>query len=190
MNVAVLRGTARAVGVGDVVDVDVDETGLTLAGTRLRADCNGIAELFVLWKMSGRGKRAGNSRKFKTHHNNVVRPAGGQIVEEAREVSRSAEVLRRARVDVEQLLHVEELNAVVDGLGANDHVLLVTLYLTPSGERRMLRQASEVLDLAVLCDLGESGAIFLTDGNELATVLGDPAPSVGTLTSEGTKVGV
>jgi hypothetical protein len=49
-----------------------------------------------------------------TYHYDVVRAAGGKIVEPAREIGLGAEVLWRGRGESEELLHVEELYAMVD----------------------------------------------------------------------------
>jgi hypothetical protein len=49
-----------------------------------------------------------------TYHYDVVRAAGGQIVEPAREIGLGAEVLGSRRGESEELLHVEELHAMVD----------------------------------------------------------------------------
>ena len=49
-----------------------------------------------------------------TYHHDVVRSSGGQIVEPARKISLGAEVLGSGRGEGKELLHVEELHAMVD----------------------------------------------------------------------------
>lgn len=54
--VAVLVGAARAVRVGNIIDVDVDQTRSAGTATRLSADSDGISELFILRPVSERTK--------------------------------------------------------------------------------------------------------------------------------------
>jgi hypothetical protein len=49
-----------------------------------------------------------------TYHYDVVRSSGWQIVEPARKIGLGAEVLGSRRGESEELLHVEELYAMVD----------------------------------------------------------------------------
>lgn len=51
-----------------------------------------------------------------TYHYDVVRAAGGQVVEPARQIGLGAEVLGSRRGESEELLHVEELYSMVDAL--------------------------------------------------------------------------
>lgn len=48
VDIAVLTSAARAVWVGNVVDVDVDQSSSAFAVARLRANGNGVAKLLVL----------------------------------------------------------------------------------------------------------------------------------------------
>jgi hypothetical protein len=57
VNVAVDFSAARTVWVGDVVDVDVDQSGSAGAGARLSPNSNGISELLVLLRISEYSKR-------------------------------------------------------------------------------------------------------------------------------------
>lgn len=52
VDITILSGTARAVRLRDIVDVDVDQTRSALAVARLSADGDGIAELLVLATVS------------------------------------------------------------------------------------------------------------------------------------------
>lgn len=56
VHVAVLVGAARAVRVGNIIDVDVDQSRSAGTATRLSADGDGISELFVLRLVSERIK--------------------------------------------------------------------------------------------------------------------------------------
>jgi hypothetical protein len=64
MNVTVTFSAARTVWVGDVVDVDVDQSGSAGAGTRLSSDGDGISELLVLLHISGYPKHRGREQKL------------------------------------------------------------------------------------------------------------------------------
>ena len=50
----------------------------------------------------------------------------GKALEMTYEVFRVAKRHRLCRIDVEQLLHVEDLNAVTLSLAANDHQIILT----------------------------------------------------------------
>lgn len=56
VDITILSGTARAVRLRDIVDVDVDQTRSALAVARLSADSDSIAELLVLKRVSERVK--------------------------------------------------------------------------------------------------------------------------------------
>lgn len=48
VNITILTSAAGAIGAGNIVDVDVDQSSSTLAVARLRANGDGIAKLLVL----------------------------------------------------------------------------------------------------------------------------------------------
>lgn len=68
-------------------------------------------------------------------------------------------------------LHVEDLDAVVDGLTSNDHEVVLATDLAPRAGRRVLGQTSQVRQLAILGDLSECSSILLADGNEFAAII-------------------
>ena len=112
VDVAVAAGAAGGAGLGGVLEVDEDEARVAPFVAGHGADGDGVLLLLV--------------------DDDVVRGADGQAVEVARQV-----VLRegdgRGRVDVEQLLPVEDLHAVLARLGADDDVVLVAADLAPDG---------------------------------------------------------
>jgi hypothetical protein len=61
-------------------------------------------------------------------------------------------------------------------LAADNHVVLEAANLPPDAADRVRREPTEVLQLAVLLDFGECGAVKLADGNELPAVRSCPAP--------------
>lgn len=166
VNIAVLASAAWAVRVRNVVEVDVDQSGSAGGVARCRANSNGIAEFLVLLPslVSATSRFNGSVPQHVTYHYNIVRATDWQIVEPARKVSRGAEILRGTRVEIKELLHVEELNAVVDRLRSDHHVITVSFHFAPSRiivQFCLLREASDVRDLALFGDLSESSAISL-----------------------------
>lgn len=55
----------------------------------------------------------------------------------ANEVISIAKGDRRRRVDVDQLLHVEDLNAMADRLATDDHQVVLATDLAPRAGRRV-----------------------------------------------------
>jgi hypothetical protein len=103
VHVAVLAGASGAGWVGGVGHVDVDEPSSACTVPGRCADCDGVVEFGV--------------------NDDVVTAAPGQVGEASDDVVSSAEVDRVCRVEVEKFLHVEDLNAVVNGLAADKHVV-------------------------------------------------------------------
>lgn len=83
------------------------------------------------------------------------------------------------RVDGEQLLQVEDLDAGAGRLGADEDVVLVGPDLAPGRGAAVGGQAAEVPELALLGDLDEGGALVLAEGDELAAVARGPAGGRG-----------
>ena len=103
-------------------------------------------------------------------------PPDGQLIEVSGEVFLGEEG-RAGWVQVEKLLHVEDLNAVLDRLRADDDQVAECPDLSPPrADRVVLRESAEVDQLALRGDLGEGCSIVLADCNELAPVLGCPSP--------------
>jgi hypothetical protein len=87
------------------------------------------------------------------------------------------EVLWAGRVEVENLLEVEELDTVLDGLGANDNNVANDTDLAPVGANAViLGESAEVDKFALLADLCKGGAVVLANGNELTPVGRGPTP--------------
>lgn len=167
VDVTITSSTPRGGGVRRISHVDEDQSSpagqvVPVPHGLVATDgpsSNGIPELLV--------------------HDNVVRPPDGQLVKVAREVL-LGEDGRAVRVQVEQLLHVEDLHAVLDGLGAdNDQVAEGPDFPPPRADGVVLREAAEVDQLALRGYLGEGGPVVLADGDELAPVLGRPSPRGG-----------
>jgi hypothetical protein len=64
VNVAVHFSAARTVWVGDVVDIDINQSGGAGAGARLSSDSDGISELLVLLHVSERFKHGSNGERL------------------------------------------------------------------------------------------------------------------------------
>jgi hypothetical protein len=78
-------------------------------------------------------------------------------------------------VDIEQLLHVEDLDTVVHSLTTNNHEVVLPADLAPRAGRGVLREASQIRELALLGDLGECSTILLPDGDKFASIVGCPS---------------
>lgn len=178
VDVAVSGSTARGGDVGRVADVKEDQP--TTAGQVVTdtdglvatdgTSSNGVVELLV--------------------DDNVVGAADGELVPMAGKLS-LGEVLGVGRVEVEDLLHVEELHTVLDGLGANDEEVIDDTDLTPVGAKTaILGETSDVAKLALAGDLGKGGTVVLTDGDELTAVGRGPAPRRGASSAPAAQVGV
>lgn len=76
------------------------------------------------------------------------------------------------------------------GLTADDDVVLVSAEFTPDGLGRVLREATEVDELARRGDLSEGGTISLSNNGKLATVGAGPTPGRRSLAGGRAKVGV
>jgi hypothetical protein len=84
------------------------------------------------------------------------------------------------------LLDIKELDAVTDGLRANDDQAAgENTDLSPVAAQAIGGQVAEVDELALAGDLSEGGTVVLAEGDDLSAVLGGPTPrgrtaSVGT----------
>ena len=93
------------------------------------------------------------------------------------------EVGRAGGVQSKELLHIEDLDARVDGLGANDGVVAKDSNFAPlRTDRVVLREATEVDKLAFAGDLCKRGAIVLANCYELTAILRSPSPRRGAST--------
>jgi hypothetical protein len=85
---------------------------------------------------------------------------------------------------LEQLLHIEELNAMANALRSDDKSVSDLLDLAPDDAVVAGRQASKVFELTLLGDFCESGTVGLANGDELsAGTLVSPAPATRALTN-------
>ena len=168
VDIAVLGRATLLVRLGDVVDVDENEsssTSVIAASTATTTNSNSVTLLLV--------------------GNNVVRTtdnslAFGKVVEPGSEVLRRIESLRLLRVQLEQLLEVEDLNSVTFTLGTDKEVVTQGLHLVPDDRRCLSRKATKVLELTLLGDLRKSSTIGLTNSNELTSLV-RPTPRTRSL---------
>jgi len=143
MRVSISTGAARLVGVTRVVEVDVFQTSSASLVTRLRADCNRILVIPV--------------------NDNVVSPSDRQIVKESLEVLGSVESDGLAGVDGRDLVHVEDLDVVAYGFGADDGEVVEHADLAPGRAERVLGwQTSEVSEFTLFVDFDEGCAGVLS----------------------------
>jgi hypothetical protein len=120
--------------------------------------------------------------------NNIVSPTNRQQSGKV-----ASEILLRVKdnwalgVDLEKLLHVEDLNTVTDGFGSDDDVVLVRADLAPLGGDRVLGQTTKVDELSLLGDFCERSAVVLTDSDKLPSGIGSPSPRGRASTAGATK---
>ena len=172
VHVAVLAGTAGGTGVCGVLEVDVLQAGAAGLVAGLGADSNGVLIVPV--------------------DDNVVGAADGEgVAEQTCEVLLGVKDLGALGVERQELVEVEDLDVVANGLGADDNVVVQDTDLAPAGADGVLcREAAEVLDLALLGDLDESSSAELADDTELTSVLGSPTPGRGSTTLGTTDISV
>jgi hypothetical protein len=114
-----------------------------------------------------------------------VRAAGNAIGDvHPANVLLDIEDLRVPGAQLEQLLHIEKLNAVASALRSDDESVSDLLDLAPDDAVVAGRQAAKVFELTLLGDLCESGTVGLANGDELsAGTLVSPAPATRALTN-------
>jgi hypothetical protein len=80
VNVAVQFGAPRTVWVGDVVNIDVDQSGSAGAGARLSPDGDGISELLILLHISEYPKHNEEEQRLYDDDSPLRRCENGQQV--------------------------------------------------------------------------------------------------------------
>lgn len=175
VGVAILRRAASLEGLVGVLHVNEDgptSTGVVAAGAATAAHGNSVAELLV--------------------GNNVVGAAGNTIGEvHPANISPDVEGLRVPRAQLEQLLHVEELDAVAGTFRSDDQSVSDLLDLAPDDGVIVGGQTTEVFELTLLGDLSEGSTVGLANGNKFsATLLVCPTPAATALADGITKLGV
>lgn len=109
-------------------------------------------------------------------HNDVVRPPDGQLVEVSSEII-LCEDSWALWVQVKKLLHIEDLDAMLDSLGADDYYIAERPDLSPPRpDGVVLGKPAEVDQLSLRGDLCEGCSIVLANCNEFAAVLRGPSP--------------
>ena len=199
MYVSITSCTARTPGVSRVGHVEINKT--TAAGevashsdglvAAHRSNGNGV--VFLLVDLQDMRLVITNSllrnNTAKTHHN-VVCAANWKFIPMTSKIS-LREVRRTGRVQFKQLLHVEDLNSMVDGLGTDDSIVTEDSDLPPVGaDWVVLRKATKVDHLAFRTNLSERSAIILADGDEFTATVGGPAPARGSTSVVAAKIGV
>jgi hypothetical protein len=177
MSVAILGGTSGLVWLVGIVHVDEDYatcTGVVAAGAATTSNCGRPALFFV----GDDVMRAAGDAVSDVHPTNIFRNQWPCV-----------ESLGFLGGELEQLLHVEELDSVTDSLTADDQSVSDLLDLTPDDAVVAGGETSEVFELAVLGDLSEGCTVGLTDGDEL-TALVSPSPAAGSFTNSVAKLGV
>jgi len=76
---------------------------------------------------------------------------------------------------------------VADTFGADDEAVANNLDLTPDDGVVVGGEATKVLELAILGDLGEGGTVSLTDGNEVSALV-RPTPGTTSLANSITEL--
>jgi hypothetical protein len=173
MCVTILRSATSLVGLSGIINVDEDGTTCTsrvATSAATTANSNGVVELLV--------------------GNDVVRAARNAVGDvHPANVLLDVEGLGVLGAELEQLLHVEELDAVANTLGSDDQSVSDLLDLAPNDTVVAGGQTSEVFELTLLSHFCEGGTIGLADGNELpASGLVSPAPAAGAFTNSITEL--
>jgi hypothetical protein len=91
-------------------------------------------------------------------------------------------------VDVEQLVQVEDLHAVVVRLGTDVGVVLDDLDVSPADGLGDSVQPAKEAELALLSDLDKGNAVSVAHDSELAALLGSPSPDVVASLAGGAQV--
>lgn len=175
MCVAVLRGATSLVRLSRVIDVDENgATGTSGVATNAAttANSNGVIELLV--------------------GNDVVRAARNAVGDvHPANILLDVEGLGVLGAELEQLLHVEELDTVANTLRSDDQSVSDLLDLAPDDTVVAGGKTSEVFELTLLGHFCEGGTVGLANGNELPTgALVSPAPATGAFTNSITELGV
>lgn len=105
------------------------------------------------------------------------------------DIGLDVESFRALRRELEELLHVEELDSVTDSFGSDDESVLEDLHLTPDDRVILSRKTAKVLKLTILGDLREGSTVGLTNGDEFTALVG-PTPGTRTFTNSITELGV
>ena len=167
VDVAVLGDAAGGGGLGGVGDVNDEHAARAggVAGVGAGAAADGVDEVLLLVRdeVVGRAEAA---------------EVGGQVRLLAEDLGLEEEGVPPG-LDLEELLEVEDLEAVAVGLGADVGVVADDLDVSPACGGRLGVEAAEVLELAAEGNLDEGDAVGLTDDAELAArPLVGPAPHV------------
>ena len=175
MCVAVLWGATSLVWLSGIINVDED--GATSAGgvatsAATTTNSNGVVELLV--------------------GNDVVRAARNAVGDvHPANVLLDVEGLGVLWAELEQLLHVEELDTVTHALRSDDQSVSDLLDLAPNDTVVAGGKTSKVFELTLLGHFCEGGTIGLANGNELpASALVSPAPATRAFTNGITELGV
>jgi hypothetical protein len=166
VSVAVLGRATLNVRLGDIISVDEDgstSTGVVTTGTSTAAKSDSVVLLLV--------------------RTDSVRASGNTLGEvNPSNVGLDVEGLRVLWRELEELLHVKELNTVADTLRSDDESVLQDLHLAPDDRIVLGGEPAKVLEFTFLGDLRKRGTVGLTNGNELAALVG-PSPGAGTFTN-------
>ena len=144
MDVTILSLVTGGEGLGRVAQINEDQASLLGAVPGGGTDGNGVLEVVV--------------------DDNVVGTADGELLEE------TSKILDRVKglgllggLDVQQLAHVEDLDVVVLGLGANDGVVVENTDLTPNLGFRAggVGETTEIVETSVTGDFREGCTIGL-----------------------------
>lgn len=190
VDVSILGLVAGREGLRRVGEIDEDHAALESAVAGGGADGDSVLEVGV--------------------DNDIVGAADGELAEDTRAVLNRVEGVRLLpRLDLKELVEVEDLDVVVHGFGANDGEVVEDADLAPDLGLRAggVGETAEIVEFAVGGDAGEGGAIGLKYGLEharevagrggaylgnddvLLAVLG-PTPRAGALAGGAAELGV
>ena len=173
MCVAILWGTTglvRVVGIFHVNENGATSAGVVAARATTTANSDGVSKLLV--------------------GNDIVRAARDTVGDvHPANILLDIEGLGVLGAELEQLLHVEELDAVANTLGSDDQSVSDLLDLAPNDTVIAGRQTSEVFELTLLGHFCEGSTVGLTNCNKLSSsALVSPAPAARALTNSITEL--
>jgi hypothetical protein len=160
VDVTVTSSATRSAGACRVRQINEDQTGAAASATRNGTNSDSVLELLVDDNVMGRSP------------GEPVKVAGQVVLGESD---------RASRVNVQELGPVEDLHTVPGSFATDDNVVLVAADFAPDRLGGVLRQATEVDEGAVGCDLGKGSTVGLGDDDEFTAVGAGPSPRGGTL---------
>lgn len=182
MHIAIPSSTAKRLGVAGILQVDEDEARAAVASAGLSADCNGILLFFVDDHIVGApdGQVVPPARHILlgVKGDRIFGVKVEQLYQETELVTQRRQINTRNKKGHAHLGHVKHLDPMVLCLAPNDNVVFIATDFTPNdGLGRLgLWETTEVHELALRRNLGESCTVCLGHNDKLPAIPAGPAP--------------